>query len=181
VYAPVPHPLVPSVGFLFKPCYDSPGGPSPGLHPDTSPVSDTPGHGRAASLSPSPPFTPTVKMQDHCGCTVPVSRHSTGLEPGSRPAHPQPYGPPRALHCFAGNPRHLGCRPGPLEGLRGLLAPPRLKRLKPSPRCFGHIHNHLQNPARNTHSPVNARSRQWMGGRQWQGRFGIHQTYCLRY
>ena len=62
VYAPVPHPCIHPSGFLFQPCYDSPGGPGPGLYPVTSPVSDTPCHGRAASLSPRPPFTPTVKI-----------------------------------------------------------------------------------------------------------------------
>jgi hypothetical protein len=37
------------------------------------------------------------------------------------------------------------------------------------PRCFDHIHNHLDNPARNTHSPVNARADSGLGGGQWQG------------
>ena len=72
----------------------------------------------------------------------------------------------------------------PAQAARGphrLPAPPRIKRLEPSPRCFDHIHNHLDNPARNTHSPVNARVDSGWGGRQWQGRFGIHQSYCLRY
>jgi hypothetical protein len=55
VYAPVPHPCIHPSGFLFQPCYDSPGGPGPGLYPVTSPVSDTPCHGRATSLSPRPP------------------------------------------------------------------------------------------------------------------------------
>ncbi len=48
-------------------------------------------------------------------------------------------------------------------------APPRLKHLEPSPRCFDHIHNHLDNPARNTHSPANARADSVLGGRPWQG------------
>jgi hypothetical protein len=64
------------------------------------------------------------------------------------------------------------------RGPRGLLAPPRLKRLKPSPRCFDHIHNHLDNPARNTHSPMNARGRQWC---QWIGWKTMAGTIWLQF
>ncbi len=54
----------------------------------TAPVSVTPCHGRAASLSPRPPI---YTYGQGCGCTVPDSSYSAGHEPGSRPAHRQPY------------------------------------------------------------------------------------------
>ena len=37
------------------------------------------------------------------------------------------------------------------------------------PRCFDHIHNHLDNPARNTHPPVITRADSDQGERRWHG------------
>jgi hypothetical protein len=45
--------------FHFKACYDSPSGPGPGLYPVTSPVSDTPCHGRP------PPLHPRSRLRVH--------------------------------------------------------------------------------------------------------------------
>ena len=37
------------------------------------------------------------------------------------------------------------------------------------PRCFDHIHNHLDNPARNTHPPVITWADSDLGERRWHG------------
>jgi hypothetical protein len=95
---------------------------------------------------------PTMLLDQHYGCRSALDGGRPWRQ-GARPALRAPRGPPHALRCLAGNPHRFGCRTGPLGALRGLLAPPQLKRLDAESRCIGHSHNHLDNDSSHTRSP----------------------------